>query len=501
MQQNSNKNISDNQTRRWFWIFALAHLLIWTISSRLTRGNPPFDSVEGVAWGNQWQWGYDKHPPLAPWLTAATTHLFHSADWAIYFLGALSGVVCFWATWHLARKILSPVQALFSVFLLEGIYYYNFAATQFNPNVLMLPIWALLCLSFYNALDKQKTRDWLLVGLFAGLAIITKYESLLLIAAMGLLTLKNPLARKSFLNPSLYAALVLTLLISAPNFIWLYQHHFISLTYTTGRLHEEALTYWPSITNHFYFPLLYVIEQVAAIAPTLLLFLIFWRCPRDTKPLNQFDYDYLLFVGAGPTILVFFISLIGGVWIHSLWAFPFFSLLGIILFAWRKPLLDAKTIKRFLVAFVIIFLGVALVRGTLLITGPYLSHHTNAAHFPGRNIADAVTLQWRQTYHRPLPYVAGYRTIVEHVVTFSSDQPRPYFEWDVNQSAWIDETDVRKKGAVFVWFADSDQSKLPTEIAKRFPTAQPQPVLVVRHLTGAKIPPFYIGVAFLPPEQ
>lgn len=498
---NQTDPITDTKTQLWFWWFAIAHLLVWTVGSRLTRGNPPFDSVEGVVWGHQWQWGYDKHPPLAPWITAFTTDLFHSIDWGIYFLGALSSVICFWGTWRLARKILLPLPALFSVFLLEGIYYYNFAATQFNPNVLMLPLWALISLNFYNALQTQKMRDWLLVGFFAGLAVITKYESLLLIALMGFLLPKNSFTRRSFSNPSLYLAILLGLLIVTPNVIWLFQHNFIPFLYTTERLHEQGTMHWPIIINHFYFPLLYFVEQIAALVPSCLLFLLFWRCPRDTQPLTQFDYDYLLYIGAGPAILVFFIAALGGVWIHSLWAFPFFSMLGIILFAWRKPLIDTATTKRFLSVFIIFFLVIALIRGFLLMTAPYITHQTNAAHFPGKNISLAVTEQWHKKYQQPLPYIAGYRTIVEHIAAFSPDRPQPYFECDINQCAWIDEADVRKKGAVFVWYADRNQSILPDYIAKRFPTAQPQPILIVPHLTGANIPPIYIGIAFLPPEK
>ena len=42
----------------WFWIICLVHLLAWTIAPTIIRHNVPFDTIEGIVWGNQWQWGY-----------------------------------------------------------------------------------------------------------------------------------------------------------------------------------------------------------------------------------------------------------------------------------------------------------------------------------------------------------------------------------------------------------------------------------------------------------
>jgi len=137
-----NSQSINSLARRWFWLFCLLHIVVWTLIPAITRGNPPFDSVEGVAWGNQWQWGYDKHPFLAPWITAITVRIFHAVDWPIYFLGACSIAIAFIAVWKLASKCLPPLHALCSVMILEGIYYHNIAASQFNPNVLMVPLWA-----------------------------------------------------------------------------------------------------------------------------------------------------------------------------------------------------------------------------------------------------------------------------------------------------------------------------------------------------------------------
>ena len=119
---------------RWFYFFLAVHLFVWTVIPSVIRGNIPEDTAEGIAWGNLWALGYNKHPFLAPWLTAGMTDLFDTVGWPVYLLSQLSVVICFWATWRLARQFLPEAQAFMSVFLLEGIYYYNVASQQFNPN-------------------------------------------------------------------------------------------------------------------------------------------------------------------------------------------------------------------------------------------------------------------------------------------------------------------------------------------------------------------------------
>src|SRR5579859_7538300 len=47
--------------------FALLHLALWTLVPTLLCRNLPLDVLEGIAYGQHWQWGYWKHPPL-PWI-------------------------------------------------------------------------------------------------------------------------------------------------------------------------------------------------------------------------------------------------------------------------------------------------------------------------------------------------------------------------------------------------------------------------------------------------
>src|SRR5215813_12725603 len=77
------------QTGSWLVItFALVHGLLWTkILIELKAGQDiHMDVAEAFAWGQKFQLGYGKHPPLSGWVAGLWFKLFPVRDWATYAL-------------------------------------------------------------------------------------------------------------------------------------------------------------------------------------------------------------------------------------------------------------------------------------------------------------------------------------------------------------------------------------------------------------------------------
>jgi 4-amino-4-deoxy-L-arabinose transferase-like glycosyltransferase len=487
--------------RKWFYLFCAIHLVVWVLMPLIACGNGPFDSLESIAWGNQWQFGYNKHPFLAAWLSAAGANLVHSVDLSIYLLAQLSVITCFWAMWRIANAMLPPLTALASIFLLEGVYYYNMASPQFNPNILMLATWALTSLSFYKAITEQKLWQWMLAGLCAGLAMITKYEAPLLLASMFIFMCINPQARTSFKTIKPYIALCICLLVFMPNLVWLINNNFQPFNYTTDRLHSNELT--SQTLNHFFQPIRFLMEQAGAILPLFAIAAPFYFCNKAPQTLNTFNRQFLYVVGLGPLVLTMLFSGVSGDWIHSLWAYPYFSFLGILLMAELRPIIEPRRWKQFLVLLISFCSVVVVARGVYLAYSPYLTGHLTAALYPGKNLTNTITDRWYAAYHTPLAYIAGSSSELRAIGAYSKDKPQPYFKWNKAESAWINEEDMRKKGAVFIWVIKHGKSPhLPPNIAKRFPTAIEQGEFALNYLTSnKKMPDLVFAYAFLPPES
>ena len=76
-------------------IFLFVHLIIWTLIPSISNNNLPLDTIEALAWGSNFDWGYSKHPPLSAWSVEIFYQIFGNHDWAYYLLSQLFVVSAF----------------------------------------------------------------------------------------------------------------------------------------------------------------------------------------------------------------------------------------------------------------------------------------------------------------------------------------------------------------------------------------------------------------------
>ena len=166
-------NVLNKNINNIFYIFVLSHLITWTIVPSLTNQNLPLDTIEALAWGSNLDWGFNKHPPLSAFFPEVFYQMFGPQDWAYYLLSQIFVVIAFFVVFKFAEKVFkNKTLCLISVFLLEGIYFYNFTTPEFNVNVCQLPFWTLCVYYSWKIFDKQQVtfKDCFLLGVFATIA-------------------------------------------------------------------------------------------------------------------------------------------------------------------------------------------------------------------------------------------------------------------------------------------------------------------------------------------
>ena len=221
--------------RRVLWLFAVAHLIVWTALPIIIYGNAPLDVVEMRYLGGQWMLGYHKHPPLASWIGESAALVFGGSFWGVYLI-AQAGMVCvFWAVWRLGCEMLRPRLALAGACVLECCYFYTFYTTEFNNNVALYPFWTLTILFLYWALTRCKNRYWIAAGTALGLSLLTKYSVGLLAVSMFMFLVFNSQARKAWLSPGPYLMGLSAAVVFSPHLIWLIVHRFPTLDYIAKR--------------------------------------------------------------------------------------------------------------------------------------------------------------------------------------------------------------------------------------------------------------------------
>src|SRR3979411_75160 len=80
---------SDPTASLWLVIgFAAAHAVLWTLIliNLQAAQDVHMDVAEAFAWGQKFQFGYGKHPPLAGWVAGVWFGIFPVANWATYAL-------------------------------------------------------------------------------------------------------------------------------------------------------------------------------------------------------------------------------------------------------------------------------------------------------------------------------------------------------------------------------------------------------------------------------
>ena len=166
-------------------IFLLSHLFIWTLIPSIANHNLPLDTIEALAWGSNLDWGYSKHPPYSAWAVKVFYQIFGNQDWSYYFLSQIFVVTAFFVIFKFSEDFFeNKIFSLIAIFLLEGIYFYNFTTPEFNVNVCQLPFWALTVYYCWKGIKKNNIYDWLLFGLFAALGVLSKYLFIYLLVAI-----------------------------------------------------------------------------------------------------------------------------------------------------------------------------------------------------------------------------------------------------------------------------------------------------------------------------
>src|SRR6201996_4089267 len=96
------------KTDLWLVItFAVVHALLWTriLIDLKAAQDVHMDVAEAFAWGQKFQLGYGKHPPLAGWVAGLWFKLFPVTDWATYAL-AMTTVSCgLVICWMIATRV------------------------------------------------------------------------------------------------------------------------------------------------------------------------------------------------------------------------------------------------------------------------------------------------------------------------------------------------------------------------------------------------------------
>ena len=427
-----------------FYLFLLSHLVIWTFLPFFSNKNLPLDVIEALAWGSNLDWGFEKHPPLSALFTEIFYQLFGNQDWAYYLLSQIFIIFSFIVIFKLSKEFLkNDLYALISVFLLEGIYFYNFTSPEFNVNVCQIPFYSLTIYYAWQSFKNDKTHNWILFGLFAAFGVLSKY---LIGVKLFFIYL---LVRKKKFNIKYFIPIVVFLLVLSPHFIWLVENDYKTITYGLKRTSLEQSTY----LNHLTYPLKLALKQIGSLLPFFILLSLILKKYKFKINYRDEKSIFLICIALLPIILIVLTSLIFATNIRTMWMTPFYLFFGLFFIYHLKSNINLNFLKRFMFSFLFLFF---ISPAAYLYVS--LSKDNKRTDYPGREIAQLIQNRWNKNFVNDISIVIGDEWLAGNLSYHLQSRPK----WFNNLNPELKDLKI-EGGVIYVGNADILKTVCPGE--------------------------------------
>jgi 4-amino-4-deoxy-L-arabinose transferase-like glycosyltransferase len=459
-----------NGASAFVFTFAALHAVLWTVIliNLKAAQDVHMDVAEGFAWGQKFQLGYGKHPPLSGWIAGVWFKMFPVTDWATYLL-AMTTVSCgLVICWLIATRVVDYRRAFFVVVMLAIYPIFNFKGFKYNPDLLQLVTLPLLVLAYLDAFRKRTAVSGLWLGLAGALALMTKYWVLTMIGAVGLAALIHPERREFLRSPAPWVAMVVAVVAMIPHLVWLKSVDFAPLLYAGGvyghvtRAQTAALVLGYVQHNLGLLAVPLVIAGLSAVgislrAPQAALARV-WSSGANpsvngAQALNIWIIQII--VAIGPPLGALALS----IYLKTDWGISLFFLAPLALVA--IPQLRLPGVALFRIAAIWLVLTLAT-----LAAAPYIAVHeftdnpSAAFNYGARSqLARELTGLWHNRFFTRWSVVAGTTEVGEPMTFYSPDHPAPLTPGEAWPSGLTSLEEAKRLG--FIGVCDTTDSRLP----------------------------------------
>jgi len=264
---------------------------------------------------------YFDHPGMIGYALRLFSEIFGHSTFVVNLTDFTITTLTLVAFYKLSKLFLSKQKQKNALVLMSSSLMISILSIISTPDVPLLLFWTLSLITLHKAVFYNNYKQWLLAGLFMGLAFDSKYTSIFLQFGLVLFLILSNKHRKLLISKGFISSIILSILTAFPVLYWNYKHQFASFLFQSTQRAE-------SVTSFNIKPLSFlgtISHELLIVIPPLFIFitiltfktikkqLLQWRFPEAK---NLFLLSFFL-----PTFLGFFaISLF--YWVKINWLMP-----------------------------------------------------------------------------------------------------------------------------------------------------------------------------------
>lgn len=417
-----------------------AFITIWTTFHAISHGMRAIndDTAEAYVWGQQFEWGFWKHPPFWAWIAGAWFDVFPRNVASIALLASVNAAIGLVGAWKLTGCFLRDESRASATVLLLLTPLYTFLAFTFNANSIFIPLWPWTAYFFVRAIDRQSFGASILFGAMAAIDMMSKYYAAILIVTCIAAAMIHS-ARKACMRSMLpWLSAATAALLFAPHLYWLAHSNYATLHYFGRETGHGAV---------------FVVRQLAVLIGECIAYnavaAVFVMAVTRTSPadwLSRFRervrdsrFRFLAVLALLPAGLTLICSVLFRVSISSNTMIGVFCLTPVLFLDLAAPADPAKLQRAS-------FVAVGLVTVASLLAAPALASLGTRDLAFTRSIAQQLDLLWTANAHTPLRYVAGAEPYSEKMAFYLPERPQDFILYNFAAAPWVTPGDLARNG-------------------------------------------------------
>ncbi|MDC3082831.1 glycosyltransferase family 39 protein [Pelagibacteraceae bacterium] len=268
--------------------------LLKIVALNFTTFNLFGDEAQYWLWSKNIDFGYFSKPPFLSWIIRVYTEILGSSFVSLKLLPSVVYLLIAWSIYNLLINTgLNKKDSFSGCLIFLFIPAVSFSSFIISTDLFLLLFWTLSLNQLIKINNEQNLKNFILLGIFLGLGLLSKYAAIYFVICLLVLILLDKRFRKVFLEnlTGFTLAFLSMFIIIVPNIIWNFNNDWITLQHTSDNAN------FANIKIDFIRGLEFLLIQVLMLGP----FIVFGGL-LGSKKWNYIQKIFLIF--SIPIILI-----------------------------------------------------------------------------------------------------------------------------------------------------------------------------------------------------